>query len=111
MQLPAASDSLLTCFRSLIRTDGITIDADGNVWVALAGGSVAGFSPTGELLHRVQLPVKRPTALTFGGEGLRTLFVTTRVEGGDSPSPNAGSIFSVRIPGVKGAAGAYPFHV
>lgn len=90
--------------------DGITIDADGNIWVALAeSGSVAGYSPTGDLLHVVKLPVQRPTALTFGGDDLGTLFITTRVEGGEDASPHAGSIFSIRIPDVKGAAGAYAF--
>jgi len=68
-----------------------------------------GYSPTGELLHKVQLPVERPTALTFGGADLATLFITTRVE--QSHSPHAGGIFSVQIPGVKGAAGAYPYKI
>jgi sugar lactone lactonase YvrE len=92
--------------------DGITIDSDGNLWVALAEtGSVAGYSPSGELLHKVQLPVKRPTALTFGGDDLATLFITTRVETGDNPSPHAGSVFTVQVPGVKGAAGAYLYKI
>lgn len=92
--------------------DGITIDSDGNVWVAMAeSGAVAGFSPQGDLLHRVELPVKRPTALTFGGADLATLFVTTRVEPGDTPSAHAGGVFSIRIPGVKGANAAYEYRV
>ena len=36
----------------------------------------------GEELHRVALPVKRPTACTFGGDQLQHLYVTTRVETG-----------------------------
>jgi len=74
-------------------------------------GRVACFTPDGEELHTVELPVKRPTALTFGGNDLATLFVTTRVESGDSPSADAGAVFSVRIDGVKGAAAAYPFQL
>ena len=59
----------------------------------------------------MELPVARPTALTFGGSDLATLFVTTRVEGGDAPSKDAGGVFSVKINGVKGAAAAYPFQL
>lgn len=93
------------------RADGITISEDGNVWVALAeSGSVACYSPSsGKPLHVVKLPVKRPTALTFGGADLGTLFVTTRVESGEGASPHSGSVFGIRIPGVKGTAGAYAF--
>jgi L-arabinonolactonase len=98
-----------TCLHS--PADGITISDDGNVWVALAEtGSVACYSPSsGEMLHVVKLPVQRPTALTFGGTDLGTLFVTTRVESGQNASQHAGNVFSIRIPGVRGAAAAYPF--
>lgn len=90
--------------------DGITIDSDGNIWAALAeSGRVACFSPAGEELRSVELPVKRPTALTFGGNNLEQLFITTRVESGDSPSEHAGGLFSTTIPGVRGAAAAYTF--
>ncbi len=59
----------------------------------------------------MKLPVQRPTALTFGGSDLSTLFVTTRVESGESPSKDAGGVFSIKIRGVKGAAAAYPFQL
>jgi gluconolactonase len=55
----------------------------------------------------VKLPVKKPTACTFGGADLGELFVTTRVEKGDGASEHWGAVLSVRVPGVKGAAGAY----
>jgi sugar lactone lactonase YvrE len=57
---------------------------------------------------QVKLPVKRVTACTFGGPGLEQLFVTTRVESFDGASEHWGSVLSVRVPQVAGAAGAYP---
>jgi sugar lactone lactonase YvrE len=47
--------------------------------------------------------------LTFGGKDLKTLFITTRMEGEDNSSEHAGGIFATEIAGVKGAAAAYPF--
>jgi sugar lactone lactonase YvrE len=61
-----------------VEPDGLAIDSDGNIWTALwDGGCVACFSPAGEALGRVKLPVQRPTCPTFGGPGLSTLYVTT----------------------------------
>ncbi|MGW7527237.1 SMP-30/gluconolactonase/LRE family protein [Streptomyces sp. NPDC054783] len=58
--------------------DGITVDADGAVWVALAdGGAVARYSAAGELQERITLPVRYPTSCAFGGDGLGDLFVTS----------------------------------
>lgn len=84
--------------------DGMAIDSSGNLWVALGdSGSVVCYdSQTGEELHRVALPVKRPTSCNFGGKDLDTLFVTTRVETGGNASPHHGGLFAVRIPGIRG---------
>ena len=61
-----------------VEPDGLTIDAEGNIWTALwDGGCLACFNPTGEALGRVKLPVPRPTCPTFGGPNLSTLYVTT----------------------------------
>jgi sugar lactone lactonase YvrE len=61
-----------------VEPDGLTIDQDGNIWTALWDGwCVACFSPSGEALGRVQLPVQRPTCPTFGGPERKTLYVTT----------------------------------
>ncbi|CAL8465500.1 g5036 [Coccomyxa elongata] len=89
--------------------DGMTIDRDGNLWVALAeGGALGCYDPdTGDLKRKVQLPVKKPLACTFGGPDLDQLFVTTRVEKGEGASEHWGSILSVRVPGVKGVDGGY----
>ncbi len=60
------------------RPDGITIDSDGFLWVALVGGGeVCRLDPAGRLVHTVKLPIDRPTSCAFGGESLATLFVTS----------------------------------
>lgn len=54
--------------------------------------------PAGEELHRVVLPVKRPTACTFGGDQLQHLYVTTRVESGGCMGTLGGEWRSVWAP-------------
>lgn len=78
--------------------DGLTVDSAGNVWVALNGaGRVRCFSPSGEVLAEVVLPVRLTTACTFGGDDLRDLYVTTSRENLDDPEPQAGALFRVRV--------------
>jgi D-xylonolactonase len=58
--------------------DGLTVDADGNVWVAMYGaGTVLQFSPQGSLLQEVEVPTLYPTSCAFGGPDLDALYVTT----------------------------------
>lgn len=83
--------------------DGLTIDAEGNLWVAIwDGGRVVRLSPEGDELAQILLPVSRPTSVTFGGELLRTLFITSASV--DLPSnqlaaePYAGSLFTIDLP-------------
>jgi len=60
--------------------DGLTVDAEGGVWVALyAGGAVRRYTPEGKLDAVVAVPVAKPTACTFGERG--ALFITTSREG------------------------------
>jgi sugar lactone lactonase YvrE len=86
--------------------DGLTIDAEGHVWVALWGGSaVRRYSPNGHLEHEVRFPVSRITSCVFGGNDLADLYVTSASRG-LTPSelrsqPHAGAVFVVR-PGVRG---------
>ena len=84
--------------------DGMTIDADGNLWVAIYdGGCILSINPnSGKIVGRVEVPAKKTSSCTFGGEDLDTLFITTISEDTDpNTDPLAGSIFSVK-PGVKG---------
>jgi sugar lactone lactonase YvrE len=60
------------------RPDGMTVDADGCVWVALWGGSaVRRYSPDGVQLDVVDLPVTQVASACFGGASLADLYVTT----------------------------------
>lgn len=75
-------------------------------------GAVACYdAQSGARLRRVALPVQRPTACTFGGPDLATLYVTTREEKGPTASAHWGGVFAVRVPGVAGRAGGYPVHL
>ena len=77
--------------------------------MALWGGSaVRRYTADGRLDEVVELPVRQVTACTFGGQGLRELFITTSAEGLEPGSePLAGALFSVE-PGVAGLP-ALPF--
>jgi len=88
--------------------DGMTIDSDGNLWVAhWGGGRVTQWNPhTGELLRTVTIPTPKVTSVAFGGPHLEDLYVTTASEGG-APPP-AGALFRVTGLGVKGLP-AYEF--
>jgi len=58
--------------------DGLTVDADGCVWVAFWGGSaVRRYSPKGTLLQTVPVPVSHPTSCCFGGPALDVMFITS----------------------------------
>jgi sugar lactone lactonase YvrE len=84
--------------------DGLTVDAEGGVWVALYDGhAVLRFAPDGTLDGRVELPgAGRVTACTFGGDALERLFITTSQEGIEpGAEPAAGSLFALE-PGVRG---------
>jgi sugar lactone lactonase YvrE len=85
------------------RPDGLTVDAEGGVWVAQSdGGEVRRYSPAGELDAVVELPVKKVTACTFGGAALDELFITTSRENlGADAEPAAGALFRAQ-PGVFG---------
>lgn len=102
------ADAGLTRARSFVETgdlrpDGLTVDSDGGVWVALSnGGAVRRYTPDGALDEVIDLPARKVTACTFGGPALDELFITTSREGlepGDDPL--AGSLFRA-VPGVSG---------
>jgi len=62
--------------------DGLNVDAEGGVWVALHGGwGLRRYSPDGELIAEAGLPIAKITSCCFGGPDLRDLYVTTRREG------------------------------
>ncbi|CAH0596361.1 unnamed protein product [Chrysodeixis includens] len=88
--------------------DGMTIDSDGNLWVACFNGwkVIKIDSRAGKLLEQHKLPAAKVTSVMWGGHDLSTLFVTTsRV--GLTPAeinqqPEAGSLFAIEGTGSKG---------
>ena len=85
--------------------DGMTIDEDGMLWVALWGGkAVSRWDPgTGKLLDKIELPALNVTSCCFGGEKMDQLFVTTASLNTDRDKyPDAGSVFRIDV-GIAGA--------
>jgi sugar lactone lactonase YvrE len=75
--------------------DGLAVDVEGGVWVALAdGGGVARFLPDGRLDGIADVPAQMVTSVSFGGPDLRDVYVTT----GDSLAKpeTGGAIFRAR---------------
>ncbi|WP_338144981.1 MULTISPECIES: SMP-30/gluconolactonase/LRE family protein [Cryobacterium] len=83
--------------------DGLTVDSEGAVWVALYGGSaVHRYSPAGRLDEIVEVAAQNVTACTFGGPHLDRLFITTSRENlHPGQDPLAGSLFAADV-GVAG---------
>lgn len=83
--------------------DGMTVDADGNVWSAnWDGGCLIRFSPEGAETMRIPFPAKKVSCVTFGGEDYTDMYVTTA--GGDKKAEEgegAGALFRLRL-GVRG---------
>jgi sugar lactone lactonase YvrE len=86
--------------------DGMTVDAEGYIWVAMySGAALRRFSPDGTLDRILHLPVSQPTCCTFGGPDLTDLYITTasqlRSDEELAREPTLGGIFRCR-PGVAG---------
>jgi sugar lactone lactonase YvrE len=91
--------------------DGMCIDAEGKLWIALfGGGAVTRWDPvSGLLLERLELPCRQVTSCCFGGPNLDQLFVTTARQEMDAAAikaePLAGGLFQAEV-GVKGLPAA-----
>ncbi|HJL60524.1 MAG TPA: SMP-30/gluconolactonase/LRE family protein [Pseudomonadales bacterium] len=86
-------------------SDGATVDADGNIWVALTGSSEVGcLSTTGKLLERISMPINLPSSVMFGGQNLDELYVTSISNSGNrtSEEEGAGGLYRVRGLGAVG---------
>jgi sugar lactone lactonase YvrE len=89
--------------------DGLVVDEEGCIWVALWDGwAVRRYSPDGMLQGVVDVPAARVTKPAFGGPALDELYITSAApDASDAAQPHAGGIFRVR-PGVRGLpANAY----
>lgn len=87
--------------------DGLTVDAEGCLWMGLFGGwAVRRYAPDGLLIEAVPFPVANVTKVAFGGDDLGTAYVTTArkgLSGADlAAQPLAGDLFAFRCPGVVG---------
>jgi len=86
------------------RPVGAAVDSQGNYWLAMfEGARICGFSPAGQMLASYATPAQCPTMPCFGGEDLKTLFITTARHGRSASElahyPDSGCVFSMRAPG------------
>jgi sugar lactone lactonase YvrE len=94
--------------------DGMTIDAEGFLWIAIAGsGEVRRYSPRGAVDTVVHVPIACPTSVAFGGQDLDDLYITSMTPHGApgpdprhpepmwAPRPLEGALFRCRV-GIKG---------
>ena len=80
--------------------DGMTVDAGGDLWVAVyGGGRVQRYSPEGDLKAEFAVPAEQTTCCAFAGRGLNRLYVTTATEGWTDDrrraEPGAGLVYRV----------------
>ncbi|MEP7247621.1 MAG: SMP-30/gluconolactonase/LRE family protein, partial [Gammaproteobacteria bacterium] len=85
--------------------DGLAVDVEGGIWVAMwEGGEVIRFTPGGKVDRVIPLPGSLVATCTFGGEDLRTLFISVSSLGlseAAARKQTAGHIFAFD-PGVQG---------
>ncbi|SHG46048.1 SMP-30/gluconolactonase/LRE family protein [Massilia sp. CF038] len=84
------------------RPDGAAVDSEGAYWCAMfEGARLLRFAPTGELLREIALPLRCPTMLAFGGEDLRTLYITSASHGRSAQEreryPLSGCVLSLNV--------------
>lgn len=88
------------------RPDGAAVDVEGNYYVAMfEGGRLLKLSPAGQLLEDISVPARCPTMPCFGGDDLKTLYLTTARYNRPAQElqawPDSGCVFSMRV-GVPG---------
>jgi L-arabinonolactonase len=85
--------------------DGATVDADGNLWSAIAGGGkLVCFKPDGSVARTVEVPAPIITSVMFGGDDLDVLYATSigmKILGME-PGSEGGALFAMKGLGVKG---------
>lgn len=92
--------------------DGMTVDSDGFIWTAIwFGGRIKRYSPDGRLDREIFLPAKQTSSVTFGGDGLEEIYVTTASSTGaddlqppgyDQTAFRGGGLYRLRVEGIKG---------
>jgi sugar lactone lactonase YvrE len=75
--------------------DGMTVDEEGYLWIAhWGGGKVSRWSPNGKKVFEIKMPVTYVSSVTFGGEDLSTLFITSASKDDEVQS---GKLFMVDV--------------
>lgn len=92
--------------------DGLTVDADGDLWVAIyGGGRVHRYSPNGALRQVLTVPAVETTSCAFAGPGLGRLYVTTATEGWSEEvrraNPAAGLVYRFETDAIGRAAAPF----
>ncbi len=81
-----------------LNPDGSVVDADGGLWNAQWGaGRVARYTAQGQFDHVVPLPARHTTCPAFGGPDLGQLFVTSALEGLETPDPSDGRVYVIDL--------------
>ena len=91
---------LVTVPEEIGAPDGLTVDANGDLWVAIfGGGRVHSYSPEGELRQALHVPAMQSTSCAFAGPGLNRLYVTTATEDWSDEQrraePGAGLVYRI----------------
>ncbi len=97
------------------RPDGLTVDSEGGIWCAIWDGwCLHRYLPDGTLDRKIDMPVPRPTSVSFGGENYETMFVTsarTRLPASTlSEAPLSGGLFAFNPPESGLAAQLFSFN-
>jgi sugar lactone lactonase YvrE len=89
---------LVTVGEDVGAPDGLHVDADGDLWIAIyGGGRVQRYTPDGVLRETLLVPAVQSTSCAFAGPGLHQLYVTTATEGWSDEQrraePGAGLVY------------------
>lgn len=93
-------ETLVEVPEELGKPDGMSIDSEGRLWVAMFYGACVTVwdSQTGAFLEKIDVPAKNVTSVAFGGDTMNTLYVTTATVGMSDADreryPDAGCLFS-----------------
>jgi len=102
---------VLIAFDEGVNPDGMCVDADGQLWIAIwGGGQVRRYAPSGELTRTITVPAPHTTCVTFAGPELTTMVITTATKDLSDDDlarhPLSGRLFTVDA-GVRGLPAAW----
>jgi sugar lactone lactonase YvrE len=90
-------------FVEVPKPDGLCVDAEGYVWVAVWGsGTLRRYTPDGRVDRELTVPTPQVTSCAFAGPDYRTLIITTGAEFGLLGTPGAGQVYVEHLSDVAG---------